>query len=162
LSQDHQRSFVNRRPAGPRDNAHATVRGHKKLVQEQGDNQSFTAAANHQEMLQAIESLRPKLAIESSTSANDIEKHLNEEIDGYRELLREDKPRTAIKLLTKLKERVWSTASARVRFRIVSNLGAANHKIGEYDAARGFPDGSRSPRHSGSRRHREQDCSNAA
>jgi tetratricopeptide (TPR) repeat protein len=107
----------------------------EKLVQEQGDIQSFTAAANLQEVLQAIESLRPKLAIESSTPPNDLEKHLNDEIDGYRELLREDKPRTAIKLLAKLKVRVWSTASAHVRFRIASNLGAAHHKIGEYDTA---------------------------
>lgn len=109
-----------------------------KVVQERADSQALTTAANHRELLLAIESLRPKVALETSVAEDGVEKHLNDEIDAYRDLLRDDKPKTAIKLLTKLKDRVWSSASVRVRFRIVSNLGAAYHIIGEYEPAANF------------------------
>jgi len=113
---------------------HAT-RDLRKLVEDRTDSQALTLAANQRELLQAIESLKPKFALEVSAGVDGIEKHLNEEIDSYRDLIRDEKPKTAIHLLTKLKDRVQTTASARVRFRITSNLGVAYHKLGEYGQA---------------------------
>ncbi|MCS3961687.1 tetratricopeptide (TPR) repeat protein [Bradyrhizobium japonicum] len=107
-----------------------------KAVQERGDAQALALAAGHQEILKAIESLGIKVAQEGASGLSaGIEQHLNNEIDGYRDLIRQDKPKTAIELLTKLKDRVWSSASTKVRFRIAVNIGVAFHGLREYDLA---------------------------
>jgi tetratricopeptide (TPR) repeat protein len=110
-----------------------------KNVRELGDAQALATAANQQEILQAIATFRVEVALERPTaSAAGVEKHLNDEIDGYRDLIRQNKPRTAIELLTKLRDRVWGSASVRVRFRIASNLGAAHHNISDYVPAASY------------------------
>lgn len=107
-----------------------------KFVQQRADAQTLASAANHQQILQAIESLRVRVALETPTaSADGVEKNLNDEIDGYRDLIRQNKPKTAIDLLTKLRNRVGGSASVRVRFRIASNLGAAYHNTGNFELA---------------------------
>jgi tetratricopeptide (TPR) repeat protein len=106
-------------------NATAEVR---KLVEQTGE--------RHTELLQTIlERLPPPVATEPSAPSDQLEKHVNDEIDSYRDLARNKQPKTAIRLLTELKERVWDTASPRIRFRILSNLGAAHHFLGEFDKA---------------------------
>lgn len=70
-----------------------------------------------------------------SAATETLEKHIHSEIDGYRDLLRQGQVRTAQKLLESLKGRVWDNASARVRFRIVTNLGAALLEQGEESQA---------------------------
>ena len=71
----------------------------------------------------------------SSAAEEAIEQNIHREIDGYRDLLRNGKPRTARPLLEALKTRVWESASARVRFRIVTNIGAACLELGEEELA---------------------------
>jgi tetratricopeptide (TPR) repeat protein len=107
-----------------------------KVIEERNDAQALAFAAGQQEILRAIESLSVKVAQDGASGASaGIEQHLNNEIDGYRDLIRQDKPRTAIDLLKKLKARVWSSASTKVRFRIAVNIGVAFHSLGEYELA---------------------------
>ena len=95
-----------------------------------------TKTERTEDLLQTIlERLPPPVVTEASVTTNPLEKHVNDEIDSYRDLARSSQPRTAIRLLTGLKDRVWSTASARIRFRILSNLGVAHHFLGEFDKA---------------------------
>lgn len=77
-----------------------------------------------------------------ATSANDgtdaLDRELHNQIDGYRDLLRADKPRTALELLVRMKDRVDATASSRVRYRLLSNIGAAHYNLMEYQEAATF------------------------
>jgi hypothetical protein len=41
------------------------------------------------------------------------------------------KPRTAIALLTALRDRLSATVSDRSRFRILANTGTSHHRLGE-------------------------------
>lgn len=79
-------------------------------------------------------------SIDSSMSANEqVDQHIHRDIDQYRDLLREGDAATAERLLTSLKERVWADASARARFRITTNIGAAALEQGrEEEAAEAF------------------------
>jgi tetratricopeptide (TPR) repeat protein len=75
-------------------------------------------------------------ATERSSAAEEIiEQNIHGEIDGYRDLLRKGKVNTAKELLEDLKARVWQTASPRVRFRIITNIGAACLELGEEELA---------------------------
>ena len=47
------------------------------------------------------------------------------EIDNARDLLKEGKPSSALDLLEKLKKRIWTNASQITKFRILTNMGAA-------------------------------------
>jgi tetratricopeptide (TPR) repeat protein len=67
-----------------------------------------------------------------------LDKELHDQIDGYRDLLRGGKPRTALDLLSRLKDRLGSNAPLRVRHRILSNIGVAYYNLGEYDKASNF------------------------
>ena len=91
----------------------------------------------HESMLAALSasgSLSPTPA-DLPLDHNSLEFHVNQEIDGYRDLIRADQPKTAIRLLENLKNRHWDRASARVRFRILGNIGAAHHQLGDSQAA---------------------------
>jgi tetratricopeptide (TPR) repeat protein len=91
------------------------------------------------DLLQAILGrLAPPVATEASSPVNQLEKHVNDEIDSYRELARNKQPKTAITLLTALKDRVWETASPHIRFRILSNIGAAHSFLGDFEKAGDF------------------------
>lgn len=67
----------------------------------------------------------------TSAAEEAIDQIVHKEIDGYRDLLRSGKARTAKELLESLKGRIWNTASNRVRFRIITNIGAALLELGE-------------------------------
>jgi tetratricopeptide (TPR) repeat protein len=60
-----------------------------------------------------------------------LEKNINDEIDGYRDLLNANKPSTAMPLLEKLKTRCWHTASNWVKFRITTNIASAYLNLGD-------------------------------
>jgi tetratricopeptide (TPR) repeat protein len=75
------------------------------------------------------------IAADLPLDPNPVEALVNNEIDGYRDLILSDQPRTAIRLLQGLRNRHWDQASARVRFRIISNIGAAHHRLGEQQIA---------------------------
>jgi len=109
-------------------NATAEVR---KLVEK-----ATQTGERHTELLQTIlERLPPPVATDPSSPSDQLEKHVNDEIDSYRDLTRNEQPKTAIRLLTELKDRAWDTASPRIRFRVLSNLAAAHHFLGEFDKA---------------------------
>ncbi len=75
------------------------------------------------------------IGVDSQPDDNPVEKILNRQIDGYRDLLKGGKPRTAIELLTKLSNDLEAGASNKIRFRILTNLGVARHQVGERDIA---------------------------
>ena len=62
-------------------------------------------------------------------------KVLNGVLDSYRDLLKDGKPETAIKLLTDVKHRDFATADNSIKFRIITNLGAAYLHTGNRDMA---------------------------
>ena len=63
----------------------------------------------------------------------------NAELDYARELLKDNFPKRALTFLTKLKDRIWSQAPSNVRFRILTNIGAANLMLNNnHDAANLF------------------------
>lgn len=68
-------------------------------------------------------------SVAASTSSSDardaLDQYLHKEIDGYRDLLRSGKPRIALRSLEATRERCFQTASNRIRFRLLTNMGAA-------------------------------------
>lgn len=68
-----------------------------------------------------------------------VEAALHAEIDRYRDLLLEKSPRTALRLLQTLKERIWETATDQIKFRLTANIAAAQFNLGDNtQAAQGF------------------------
>lgn len=70
-----------------------------------------------------------------TVTANALEKHLDAEIDGLRELIGEGKPRTAFPLFERLLARVADNASGRILFRIKANIGFCHFGLGEDEKA---------------------------
>lgn len=104
------------------------------IAREQGDKQDQILELLHQ--IVGSHSSAGEPAADTSTAAKEaIEKVIHSEIDEYRDLLQRGKPRTAKGLLESLKGRVWETASGRVRFRIMTNIGAAHLELGEEQLA---------------------------
>jgi hypothetical protein len=79
-----------------------------------------------------------QIAIDSQPQHDAIDRLLHAQIDTYRDFIRGSRPKTAIDLLTKLRDQVWDTASPRVRFRILANIGAAHHRLAQFDTAADF------------------------
>lgn len=79
-------------------------------------------------------------ASDTATRASEkVDSYLHGEIDIYRDLINSGRAQTALDLLENLKMRCWSDASSRVRFRIVTNIGAAKLRLGdEHGAADDF------------------------
>ena len=82
--------------------------------------------------------LNPKIAVDGSVHAEALDRELHDQIDGYRDLLRGNRPRTALDLLTRLKDRLGSGAPQRVRYRLLSNIGVAHYNLGEHETAADF------------------------
>ena len=75
-----------------------------------------------------------QIASDLADGKDPLDKHLHDQIDTYRALLK-DRPRTAFRLLTQLRTQVWHEASNKIRFLILGNLGAAHHRLAEYEKA---------------------------
>jgi len=93
-----------------------------------------------------ISDIRKKLTviasnqIQASTSpssrSDTLEQYLHQEIDDYRDLIRHGRAETALGSLEAMRGRCFSSASDRVRFRILTNMGAAKLSLGlEREAA---------------------------
>ncbi|MES4992401.1 PIN domain-containing protein [Phyllobacterium sp. 22229] len=67
--------------------------------------------------------------------ANVLESHLDGEIDTYRGLAVEGKPRVALPLFESLLARVAATASGRILFRIKANIGSCLFALGDDERA---------------------------
>jgi tetratricopeptide (TPR) repeat protein len=74
-----------------------------------------------------------QIADDTYESSGALDKHLHDQIDIYRDYLRAGRPKTALELLDKLKEQVFNTASAKIKFRILGNIGSAYYQLGQYD-----------------------------
>ncbi|MER8674605.1 tetratricopeptide repeat protein [Mesorhizobium sp. M0037] len=72
---------------------------------------------------------------DTTTTANAVEAHLDAEIDNYREMANDGRPRAALPFLQNLLARVNSSASGRILFRIKANIGSCLLALGEDDKA---------------------------
>jgi len=68
---------------------------------------------------------------------NPEEQSLNREIDSYRDLIY-SKPCTALELLKDLRDKSWGQASNQIRFRLITNIGAAYSVLDKMDTASEF------------------------
>jgi len=69
---------------------------------------------------------------------DEVENELHLEIDYSRELLNNYKPKSALEYLEKIKNRIWSNASEKIKFRILTNLGSARFHLNENQKAADF------------------------
>jgi tetratricopeptide (TPR) repeat protein len=58
-------------------------------------------------------------------------------LDAARDLIKSGSARAALKMLTQMESEEWDQASPRVRFRLLTNLGAAHYKLGHAEEAAG-------------------------
>ena len=94
-----------------------------------------------EERFKLLESRLPLTQISSAdapAASDPVDKLLNGQIDTFRELIRERRPKTALALLGQLREKSWATASDKIRFRILGNMGSAHYNLGEYEQAADF------------------------
>ena len=87
-------------------------------------------------MLQRVPVLRQTLQVSDRTTANPLEGALDAEIDGYRDLIRDGQPKTALKLLHKRLQNIPAGASDKIVFRIKANIGHCHLQLGEDEEAK--------------------------
>lgn len=71
----------------------------------------------------------------SAKEQSELEAQLHREIDNYRDLIVSGQSKTSMGLLEKLKGEIWEKASARIKFRITTNIGAALLRLGDEKGA---------------------------
>ena len=98
--------------------------------------------AKHDQMLELLQQMAAQkfnfgenATDTASASTEAFDQNVHSEIDGYRDLIQRGKAGTAKHLLEALKARIWETASDRIRFRIVTNIGASQLELGEDELA---------------------------
>jgi len=119
----------------------AQVRQDSAQIKEMFASHAAERRASEERIFKLIESRLPPTQIGSTDppiATDPVDKVLNDQIDSFRDLIREHRPRTALGLLTALKEKFWATASNKIRFRILGNLGAAHYALAEFDRAADF------------------------
>lgn len=89
--------------------------------------------ANIQLILSEVREIRGVSVAQEMPNDNSkiLHSEIDDQIDQFRELIRTGKPKTALALLEKLRESIWDRSDNRIKFRILGNLGAAKHAIGE-------------------------------
>lgn len=81
-------------------------------------------------ILQSVQGLQQPTVTDGTSAALELlDKTLHAQIDGYRDLLNQGKPLTALNFLESLKSTVWETVSDRIKFRIITNIGSAKLHI---------------------------------
>jgi tetratricopeptide (TPR) repeat protein len=120
------------------DQIRGEVRETNRLVAEGNASSALGIAEIKQTLAQMMVTQRPPLSTEATGASDAFDKELHNQIDAYRDLLRGGQSRTALTLLNRLKARLGETAPKRVRYRLLSNIGAAHYNLGEYDAASDF------------------------
>ncbi len=71
----------------------------------------------------------------SAKEKSELEAYLHAEIDTYRDLIVNGLSKTGMGLLEKLKGKIWNNASARIKFRINTNIGVALLRLGDEKSA---------------------------
>lgn len=90
-------------------------------------------------MLQGIQ--QSVLSDGTSAAMEAFDKSLHAEIDGYRDLINEGKPLTALRFLEGLEARIWGSATDRIKFRIITNIASSKLHISkekEHESATQF------------------------
>jgi tetratricopeptide (TPR) repeat protein len=103
------------------------------LQQQQQEQQQITVYQQSQS--QIVFSEQTQIADDTYEAMGALDKHLHDQIDTYRDYLRAGRPSTALELLEKLKAQVFNTASAKIKFRILGNIGSAYYQLGQQDRA---------------------------
>jgi tetratricopeptide (TPR) repeat protein len=86
-------------------------------------------------LLSVLMDIRENTSQASAKEKEALEANWHAEIDEYRDLISQGRPKTAIEFLEKLKNRIWEKASSRIRFRIVTNIGASKLELGDENGA---------------------------
>ena len=105
-----------------------------KQINEQLRRQIEGSQRFEERLLAIVEARLPQPQI-PTVDAGPIEeafdKHIHGEINTYRDMINAGRPKTAIELLSALRDRLPGTASKRLRFRIIANIAVAHHRLGE-------------------------------
>lgn len=104
------------------ESGHAGITEQLQAVLERLDRQSPTAA----------------LAIPSTATNDGFTTRYDKEIDRYRDVLTSGKPKTAFDLLETLWSSLTEQDDPRIRFRVRSNMGACQLRLGNIEAAAGL------------------------
>ena len=110
----------------------------QRLVSTEAESTRSEIAASEQRLMLFIKEQLPQIASDPPSSSEALHQELNKQIDGYRELLRNNQPKTAIGLLKGLLDRLGPDADTKIRYRVISNIGAAHYNVGEFDVASDF------------------------
>ena len=92
------------------------------------------------EMLNLMQEFRAQITDSSNRNANTIiadavaTEHQSG-IDNARDLLKKGSPRSALNLLEKMKQRIWTDASTNTKFRVLTNMGTAHLVLNEEQEA---------------------------
>jgi tetratricopeptide (TPR) repeat protein len=112
------------------------------LLQESQRSHESIEARRHSEILEAIQKFAPyqNLAAQPELGSTDpIDEFLNENIDQCREWINRNKPQQALDELSRIQEKYWDRATDRTKFRILTNVAAANLNLGDINkATKGF------------------------
>lgn len=73
--------------------------------------------------------------LDTTSPANDLERHIDKEIDSYREIGNSGKPADAVKLLISLSERLPENPSGRIQFRLKANIASCLFGLAREDEA---------------------------
>lgn len=103
-------------------------------------------SAQHNELLaqgkvtqELVTTFLSRQALFDTELQDTVDAVINEEMDRCRDLLTKYKAQTALELLTKLQEDKWNNVTDKTKFRIVTNIAAANLSLGNIQlAADGF------------------------
>lgn len=108
--------------------------GMSLLNVDEGVRQNTQVAQESLQVAQENHRLLQTLVTQISAPAYDLEKEkdafYDEQIDTYREFLLNNQPSVAIAILESLRAKQWDNLSDRLRFRVLTNIGAARIKLG--------------------------------
>ena len=115
------------------------VAEHTQAIKADTDEIKETARATHdavQEVkikLTDFSNIHPNLSISDAVTTAVATEHQSE-IDTARDFLKKHRPRSALELLEKLKERIWTNTSEITKFRILTNMARAQFALNNLQA----------------------------
>jgi tetratricopeptide (TPR) repeat protein len=105
----------------------------EKIIENQNDNsdnQSDEITNLRLEMQKGFQNIA-----EHASIGGDISQEHQAELDYAKKLIDEHKSNTAINYLETIKTRIWEQTSSNIRFRILTNIAAANLQLGQEEKA---------------------------
>ena len=108
------------------------------LLQESQLSHEINADRRQAEIIEAIQktALYQNIAAQPEAgSTNPIDEFLNEQIDQCREWINSQKPLQALDELQRIQKKYWEKVTDRTKFRILTNIAAANLNLGQIELA---------------------------